>query len=103
MRLFRIQRKFTKAKSHFLPIFSQQVALAKQASVALCGMVKSGDYSEWAKLEKEVKQCEIQGDALLAEFYETLYEVLIYPIDRDDLQMLAMYIDASMWIWRRMP
>lgn len=93
MRLFRVQRKFTKAKSHFLPIFSQQVALAKQASVALCGMVKSGDYSEWAKLEKEVKQCEIQGDALLAEFYETLYEVLIYPIDRDDLQMLAMYID----------
>ena len=94
MRLFRRQRKFAKAKSHFLPIFVQQVALCRQASSALYGIVRTSERSEWARLEKEVKQCEVQGDALLAEFYEILYEVLLYPIDRDDLQILAMDIDV---------
>ncbi len=93
MRLFRRQRKFTKAKSHFLPIFSRQVALGKQAAVSLYDLVRSTDKTEWARLEKDVKQCEIQGDALLSEFYEALYEVLLYPVDRDDLQVLAIYID----------
>ena len=93
MRLFRRQRKFTKAKSHFLPIFSRQVALGKQAAVSLYDLVRSTDKTEWARLEKDVKQCEIQGDALLSEFYEALYEVLLYPVDRDDLQVLSIYID----------
>ena len=94
MRLFRRQRKFSKAKSHFLPVFVRQAALCRQASSSLYSIVRTTDKSEWARLEKEVKQCEVQGDALLAEFYEILYEVLLYPIDRDDLQILAMDIDV---------
>ena len=93
MKLFRRQRKFTKAKSHFLPIFNQQATLGKQAASALYDLVRSEDKGEWARLEKEVKQCEIQGDALLAEFYEAIYEVLLYPVDRDDLQVFAMGMD----------
>lgn len=93
MRLFRRQRKFTKAKSHFLPIFNQQAALGKQSASALYALVRTDDRTEWMRLEKEVKQCEIQGDALIAEFYETIYENLLYPTDRDDLQILAIYID----------
>ena len=93
MRLFRIQRKFGRAKSRFLPIYNQQISLVKQASSSLYAMIKTVDRTEWLRLEKEVKQCEIQGDALLAEFYETQYEVLVYPMDRDDLQMLAVCID----------
>ena len=93
MKLFRRQRKFTRAKSHFLPIFSRQAALGKQAAAALYSLARTDDKTEWARLEKEIKQCEIHGDALLAEFYEAIYEVLLYPVDRDDLQVLAIGMD----------
>lgn len=93
MKLFRRQRKFTRAKSHFLPIFSRQAALGKQAAAALYNLARTGEKTEWARLEKEIKQCEIHGDALLAEFYEAIYEVLLYPVDRDDLQVLAIGMD----------
>lgn len=44
-------------------------------------------------LEKEVKACEVQGDALLTEFYEQLYEKVITSIRRADLQTIALNID----------
>ena len=53
MKLFRRQRKFTKAKSHFLPIFNQQATLGKQAASALYDLVRSEDKGEWARLERK--------------------------------------------------
>ena len=37
--------------------------------------------------------CEVQGDAMLTEFYSELYENLGSFADRDNLQTIAMYID----------
>lgn len=81
------------SKTHILPIYTQQVAYIKQASSALVRMTNTGDPGEWEKLEKEVKLCETQGDAMLTEFYEQLYEGLFTSLDRLDLQTIAMYID----------
>ena len=81
------------SKTHILPIYTQQVAYIKQASSALVRMTGTTDPAEWKKLEKEVKLCETQGDAMLTEFYEQLYEGIFTTIDRIDLQAIAMYID----------
>ena len=86
-------RKLFSSRTHFFPIFSQQAAYIKQASSALAAMMKTSDRAEWLRLEKEVKMCEVQGDAMLTEFYGELYENMITPIGRDYLQTIAMYID----------
>lgn len=93
MRFLRYFQRFSSTKTHFVPIFSQQAAYIKQASSALVSMMKTNDQAEWRRLEKEVKMCEVQGDAMLTEFYEELYENLMAPISRDHLQTIAMYID----------
>lgn len=90
---------FRKKGIHFLsndrilPIYNRQISFARQASSALREMLQTTDHSEWRRLEKEVKQCEIQGDAILAEFYEELYENLMRPMSRSDCQHIAMDID----------
>lgn len=86
-------RNIFASKTNILPIYTQQVAYIKQASSALVRMTGTSDHEEWKKLEKEVKLCETQGDAMLTEFYEQLYEGMFTPLDRIDLQAIAMYID----------
>jgi len=93
MTFFRRKRKSILSKYHFLPIFSQQAVFVAEASEALSAMMKSTDPVVWRQKEKEVKQCEIQGDAILAEFYEEIYETFIPPLQRDDIQTIAMDID----------
>lgn len=93
MKLFRKRRRFFGPRSQFLPIFTRQAAFAVHASSSLNELVGTISISEWKRLEKEVKQCEIQGDALLSEFYEELYDQLIPPMDRDDLQTMSMEMD----------
>lgn len=91
--IFSKRRNFFGPRSQFLPIFTRQAAFAIHASSSLRDLVSTSDPFEWRVLEKEVKQCEIQGDALLSEFYEELYEKLIPPMDRDDLQTLSLEMD----------
>lgn len=93
MNLFRRKRKSFLSKSHLLPIFAKQAVFVVDASAALYEMMKSSDSLEWKRLEKEVKQYEIQGDAILAEFYEEMYQRFIPMADRDDIQTIAMDID----------
>ncbi|MDE5890919.1 MAG: DUF47 family protein [Bacteroidales bacterium] len=88
----RKRRQFL-SKSHLLPIFTRQAVYVVDASEALYQMMKSTGLSEWKRLEKEVKQYEIQGDAILAEFYEEIYDRFIPALDRDDVQTIAMDID----------
>ena len=57
-------------------------------------MTETVDPVQWRKMEKEIKACEVQGDALLTEFHEQLYEGLIRKIKRSDLQTIAMKIDT---------
>lgn len=93
MILFKKQKKLFQHKDHFLPIYSRQIALAVQAASALVEMMQTTDQAEWKKYENEVKQCEVQGDALLSEFYEEVYERMMSPMKRSDFQHLAMDID----------
>lgn len=93
MRLIKILRGFTGRRNQYLPVFAQQATYLQMASDALYRMMDTTEASVWRGLEKEVKACEVQGDALLTEFHELLYENLMGPIGRDDMQTIAMSID----------
>lgn len=93
MRFFGKQKRLFSSNGHFLPIYIRQTAFALEASEALFAMMQTVDHSEWRKLEKEVKQCEVQGDAILSEFYEELYERVMSPMKRSDFQHMAMEMD----------
>ncbi len=94
MKFFRGSRSFARVQERLLPVFSQQVAFVKQASSALYRMACTDDHEEWLRCEKEIKQCEVKGDAVLSEFYEAFYEVFIPLLDREDLQVIAEQIDG---------
>jgi uncharacterized protein Yka (UPF0111/DUF47 family) len=51
------------------------------------------EQTQWRLYEKEIKACEVQGDAMLTEFHEMLYESLMASLRRSDLQTIAMSID----------
>lgn len=80
-------------RHHHLPVYAQQASYLLQASEALCNMTETMDYSEWRRYEKEIKACEVQGDAILTEFYELLSENIFSTIRRSDMQTIAMDID----------
>ena len=87
LKLFFGRRQYT------LPIFAQQASYLIQASDALLKMSETLDESSWRILEKEVKMCEVQGDALLTEVQEQLYESIMGPMRRTDMQSIAMSLD----------
>lgn len=87
-----IKRLFSQ-RHDYVPVFMQQATYLYQASTALCEMMDVVEPSLWRKSEKEVKACEVQGDALLTEFYELLYENLMFKVKRSDIQSIAMNID----------
>lgn len=91
---FDFSKIFRAGKNHYLPVFAQQASYLLHASSSLCEMTETVDPLQWRRLEKEVKACEVQGDALLTEFHEQLYEGLIRKIKRSDLQTIAMKIDT---------
>ena len=93
MTILRRFRRIFSPRTHFQPIFSQQAAYIGQASKALLSMMKTDDISERRRLEKEVKLCEIQGDAMLTEFYEQLNDKYFSTFHSSDLQTVAMNID----------
>lgn len=86
-------RRLRSQKQHYLPVFAQQASYLLLASSALCEMTETVDPVKWRKLEKEIKACEVQGDALLTEFHELLYELLIRKMRRSDVQTIAMNMD----------
>lgn len=92
MRIVKFFRRFVGHKMHHMPVFAQQATYLQQASAALCTMVESDDPSVWRRCEKEVKACEVQGDALLTEFHEQLYENIM-SAGRSDMQTIAMNMD----------
>lgn len=80
-------------KHQYVPVFIQQATYLQQASEALCRMTDTMDDSQWRLQEKEIKACEVQGDALLTEFHDQLSESIMTSIRRSDLQTIAMNID----------
>lgn len=93
MKIVKIIRRLFGPKQHYIPVFIRQATYLQQASEALCRMTDTMDCSQWRLHEKEIKACEVQGDALLTEFHEQLYESLMTNIRRSDMQTIAMSID----------
>ena len=50
-------------------------------------------YETWVRREREIKSCEVQGDALLSEFHEMLSGSLMVQVNKLDLQSVSMAID----------
>lgn len=92
MGIFRFLNRF-RSQNHYLPVLAQQATYLQHASSALCEMTEATDKNKWKKLEREVKACEVQGDALLTEFHELLYEAILRRVRRIDIQTIAMNID----------
>lgn len=89
----KIFRRMFGRKQQYIPVFIQQVTYIQQASEALCRMTETMEQSQWRMCEKEIKACEVQGDAMLTEFHEMLYDSLMASIRRSDFQTIAMGID----------
>ena len=82
------------AKRHsYQPFFAQQGTYLIHAANSLCQMTETMEGGEWRRFEKEVKACEVQGDALLSEFNEMLREYFLSSFRRIDIQTIAMHID----------
>ncbi len=94
MKLVKILRRLTGQRQHYGPVFASQATYLQQASEALCKMTETTDRAQWKLYEKEIKACEVQGDAMLAEFHEQLYESLMTSVRRSDMQTIAMSNDA---------
>ena len=56
-------------------------------------MTETTDLGVWRRLEKEIKACEVQGDAILTELHEQLSERLTLRLKKMDVQSIALHID----------
>lgn len=90
MKLFNL---ISENRSFYLQVFSQQATYLQQASRTLCEMTETTDVSQWRRLEKEIKACEVQGDALLTELHAQLTERLVLKLRRIDVQSIALHMD----------
>ena len=93
MKTFAVFRNLLEKRRLYLPVFSQQATYLQQASGALCEMTATTDSSQWRRLEKEIKACEVQGDALLTELHEQLSERIVLNIRKIDVQSIALRMD----------
>lgn len=93
MKLGNLFGRLAVREQQYVPSFARQASYLHQAADALCRMTETMNHAEWKVLEKEVKACEVQGDTLLTELYEHLYEKVITSIRRADLQTIALSID----------
>ena len=94
MKLFKQVKKFVPfQKKELLLIYSKQAAYIRQASSMLCRLVETDDVNQWKVYYKEVKSCEIKGDAILAQIDEQIYETVLSATTKNDLQTIAMSSD----------
>lgn len=93
MKVVKLFRRFFASRKYHIPVFAQQATYLQMASEALVKMTETTDASVWRSLEREIKACEVQGDALLTEFHEALYENLLTHVNRSDMQTIAMSLD----------
>jgi uncharacterized protein Yka (UPF0111/DUF47 family) len=89
----KIKMMFRGGKHDYIPILIQQADFISKSSSLLATMFSTPDRSAWQGLEKEIKTCEVQGDALLSEFHEMLSGGLMMKINKLDLQSVSMAMD----------
>ena len=92
MHFLRTFRHLFHPKRDLAPVFTRQAAFLCQASDALVKMLSS-DPDDWKRYHREIKTCEVQGDAILTEFREQLSERIMGSLGRTDLTTVAMSMD----------
>ena len=80
-------------KHDYVPILIQQADFISKSSSLLSDMFSSPDRGLWVSAEREIKSCEVQGDALLSEFHEMLSGGLMMKVNKLDLQSVSMALD----------
>lgn len=93
MKISSLFRNVVERRKFYVPVFAQQATYLQQASGALCEMMETVEVGQWRRLEKEIKACEVQGDALLTELHEQLSEKFVLNLRKIDVQGLALHID----------
>ena len=91
--IMELLNKIVKRGQFYLPVFAQQATYLQHASKTLCAMMETMEMPKWRSLEKEVKACEVQGDALLTELHEQLSEKFMTRLKKIDIQAIAMSMD----------
>ncbi len=87
-------RMFFRGTRHdFVPILARQTDFLCKTSSLLVEMFGTDDVEVRSRIEREIKSCETQGDALLTEFHEMLSGRLFVQINKLDLQAVAMAMD----------
>ena len=84
---------FRGAGHDFVPILTQQTDFLSKTSSLLVDMFETDDIDLRAGMEKEIKSCEAQGDALMTEFHEMLSVHPFVRLNKLDLQSVAMSMD----------
>lgn len=77
----------------FVPILAQQTDFLCKTSSILVDMFGTESLELRAGMEKEIKSCEAQGDALLTEFHEMLSGRIFVQVNKLDLQAVSMAMD----------
>lgn len=89
----KIKMAFRNSRHDYVPILIQQTGFISKASGLLASMFASHDNDLWEANEKEIKICEVRGDALLSEFHEMLSGGLMMKVNKLDLQSVSMAMD----------
>ncbi len=94
MSLYRKIRKLFNGGDHgYVELLSRQTEYLVRTTSLLYDMFSTADSEVWEKNEKEIKSCEVLGDALLTEFHEQLYGSFFMQVSKLDLQAVSMAID----------
>ena len=91
--LKKIKMNLRGAKHDYVPILVQQTNFLSKTTSLLVEMLTCEDHGKWVKYEREIKSCEVQGDALLTEFHEMLSGRILVQVNKLDLQSVSMAMD----------
>ena len=80
-------------KHEYVPILVRQTDYLCKTTTLLAEVFGTSDHEVWLRNEKEIKSCEVQGDALLTEFHEMLSGSLMVQVNKLDLQSVSMAMD----------
>ena len=94
MRLYKkIMMLLRGGKHEYVPILVRQTDYLCKTTTLLAEVFGTSDPEVWLRNEKEIKSCEVQGDALLTEFHEMLSGSLMVQVNKLDLQSVSMAMD----------
>lgn len=89
----RIRMAFRGTRHDFITILARQTDFLCITSSLLVEMFGTEDVDSRSRMEKEIKSCEVQGDALLTDFHEMLSARPFIQVNKLDLQAVAMAMD----------